>query len=526
MVEGARVGTTFGRYQLLALLGRGGMGEVYRAYDTVKGRTVALKLLPEEYAKTPGYPARFRREAHAAARLQEPHVIPIHDWGEIDGVLYIDMRLVVGSDLRTLLNADGPLPPERALRILAQIAAALDAAHAAGLVHRDVKPENILITGDRDSEFAYLVDFGIASDAQATQLTTAGSIIGTYAYMAPERFDDGPVTGRSDTYSLACVLFETVTGTKPFPASTISGLIKAHLTSPVPRASTTVRTIPAGIDAVIASGMAKDPAQRHASAGQFIRAAHSALTESGPPAAGTIAETLLRPPYAAPVVEPTTIDRVPPDREHQVPLPQQLWPPQSKTSSVVPVMITLLIVGLLAVGGVVGWLAVNQGNAGDTASRDASGGTTAAAVPIEVTPTTTDQHAPAAPPAMTSVSVPAAPAQRMPRFGDLGLSVPMSQPSCDGTGIVVLGSAVTPGQYAEDVQSFLVEHPGASYLRTDQACPSLRQATDDGNPIYAVYKAAGKTEESVCTLVRSSGADAYGKWLDLYTDPTFIISCP
>jgi len=525
MVDRSRAGERFGPYQLQALIARGGMGEVYRAYDTVKGRTVALKLLPGEFAKNPGYPARFRREAHAAARLQEPHVIPIHDWGEIDGLLYIDMRLVEGSDLRTLLTRSGPMPPARAVRIVIQIGAALDAAHAAGLVHRDVKPENILITGERDSEFAYLVDFGIASDALATQLTTAGSIIGTYAYMAPERFDDEPVTGKSDIYSLACVLYEALTGAKPYQASTISGLIKAHLTSPAPRVSTTMQTIPVGFDAVIARGMAKDPADRYASAGQFASAAQSALTHHDRHTARTIAETKLRPATAMPLLEPTTFDPAPPDREHAV--PQHTWPPDlPKPSHLVPVLMTLLIVGLLALGGVVAWLAVNQGNASDASSAPGDS-TTAAAPPAPALPPADNRQAPTAPRAETSVPAPApAPASATARPGDLGLSIPIAQPRCDGTGIVVVGSAITPGQYAEDVQRFLVAHPGSSYLRTDQTCPSLRQATDEGNPIYAVYKAAGNSTDAVCTLVRAQGEDAYGKWLDLNTDPTFIIPCP
>ncbi|WP_037235866.1 serine/threonine-protein kinase [Rhodococcus wratislaviensis] len=524
MVDRSRAGERFGPYQLQALIARGGMGEVYRAYDTIKGRTVALKLLPGEFAKNPGYPARFRREAHAAARLQEPHVIPIHDWGEIDGLLYIDMRLVEGSDLRTLLTRGGPLPPARAVRIVLQIGAALDAAHAAGLVHRDVKPENILITGDQDNEFAYLVDFGIASDALATQLTTAGSIIGTYAYMAPERFDDAPVTGKSDIYSLACVLYESLTGAKPYQASTISGLIKAHLTSPAPRVSTTMRTIPVGFDAVIARGMAKDPADRYASAGQFASAAQSALTHHDRRTAGTIAETTLRPATAPPIIEPTTFDPAPPNREHAV--PQHAWPPhQPKPPHLVPILLTLLIVGLLAVGGVVAWLAVNQGTSSE-ASPAPGASTTTAALAAPALPPVESRPAPTAPSAETPVAAPTPPSPVAARPGDLGLSIPIAQPRCDGTGIVVVGSAITPGQYAEDVQRFLVAHPGSSYLRTDQACPSLRQATDEGNPIYAVYKAAGKSTEAVCTLVRTLGEDAYGKWLDLNTDPTFIIPCP
>ena len=156
---GSRLGTRFGPYELRTLIGVGGMGEVYRAYDTVKERMVAVKVLRAEMAADESYQERFRRESRVAARLQEPHVIPVHDFGDIDGTLYIDMRLVEGASLKDELRANGPLEPRRAASIIAQVAAALDAAHADGLVHRDIKPENVLLTPD---DFAYLVDFGIA----------------------------------------------------------------------------------------------------------------------------------------------------------------------------------------------------------------------------------------------------------------------------------------------------------------------------------------------------------------------------
>ena len=229
---GARVGSVFGPYELRSLIGQGGMGEVYEAYDTGKDRTVALKLLSGALARDPSYQERFRRESRAAARLQEPHVIPIHNWGEIDGVLFIDMRLVHGRDLRAVIREDGPLAPSQAVDVISQIASALDAAHADGLVHRDVKPENILLTAQG---FAYLVDFGIAHSTSDAQLTTQGSAIGSYAYMAPERFDVGHVDGAADTYSLACVLHEALTGEQPFPRGTATQLIKSHVMSPPPR---------------------------------------------------------------------------------------------------------------------------------------------------------------------------------------------------------------------------------------------------------------------------------------------------
>ena len=204
----------FGCYELRSLLGAGGMGEVYRAYDTVKGRAVAIKLLRPEFAADPRFVERFRRESKLAARLQEPHIIPVHDWGEINNVLYIDMRLVEGRSVGDALRADGAFDPSRATSIVTQVAEALDAAHAAGLIHRDIKPDNIVLTS---KDFAYLVDFGIAHHGGDTGLTNVGSAVGSLAYMAPERFtgQGGPGV---DVYALACLLYECLTGRPPFPS--------------------------------------------------------------------------------------------------------------------------------------------------------------------------------------------------------------------------------------------------------------------------------------------------------------------
>ena len=230
----SRVGTDFGQYHLRRLLGKGGMGEVYEAEDTRKDRTVALKVLPATMSNDPVFRKRLQREAHSAGRLQEPHVVPIHDYGEIDGQLYVDMRYIDGTDLRKMLTRYGPLTPARAVAIVRQIASALDAAHESGLVHRDVKPENILITRD---DFAYLVDFGIANASTDEKLTELGTAVGTYAYMAPERFTNGEVTYRADIYALACVLYECLTGGQPFPADSVSVVITAHLMQPIPKPS-------------------------------------------------------------------------------------------------------------------------------------------------------------------------------------------------------------------------------------------------------------------------------------------------
>jgi serine/threonine protein kinase len=304
------VGGTFGKYEISRLLGKGGMGEVYEAYDTDKGRTVALKVLTDQYAQDETFRSRFLRESRAAAILQEPHVIPIHDWGEIDDVLYIDMRLVQGETLHDMLKK-GAIEPERATDIVRQIAAALDAAHAQGLIHRDVKPQNIIVTPD---DFAYLVDFGIAEVKGDTHLTVAGYQVGSFDYMAPERFGDEEATPAVDVYSLACVLYEALTGAKPFPVHSAEQAIGAHLSSPPPRPSAVNSRALPSFDDIIARGMAKHPDDRYGSAGALGRAAKRALSAERP--APPQAETLLAPqhltapasypPFSAQYVSPAT----------------------------------------------------------------------------------------------------------------------------------------------------------------------------------------------------------------------------
>jgi serine/threonine-protein kinase len=291
-----------GAYRLERLLGRGGMGEVYLAYDMVRQRAVALKLLPEQLMADAEFVVRFRREAQIAAQLRDPHVIPIHDFGEIDGRLFIDMRLVEGVDLGVLLAEQGPFAAHRAVDIVAQVAGALDAAHLAGLVHRDVKPSNVLLrSSGQGDDFAYLVDFGLARAVDGTALTASGAMVGTIGYMAPERFLREPVDHRADVYSLACMLYQMVVGRRPFAGNDSAAEpyaeMYAHVHRPVPRPSADRPDLPPGLDQVIARGMAKQPADRYASAGDLASAARDALATPSAavvatPSAGTVADQI------------------------------------------------------------------------------------------------------------------------------------------------------------------------------------------------------------------------------------------
>lgn len=268
----------FGGYRLERLLGRGGMGQVWLAYDDAGTRWVALKLLPTELAADAGYRKRFEREAEVVAKLRDPHIPRIHRFGEIDGRLFIDMEFVEGHDLASKVAA-GKLAPAAAVGIVGQVALALEVAHRAGLVHRDVKPSNIVV---HSSGFTYLIDFGIAHGIGQTAVTTTGLAIGTLAYMAPERFT-GKADARADVYSLGCVLYECLTAARPYGDTDPARQMHAHLMTDPPRAASRNAAVPAALDAVIARAMAKKPADRYSTAGDFAAAAHAAI-DARPPA--------------------------------------------------------------------------------------------------------------------------------------------------------------------------------------------------------------------------------------------------
>ena len=275
-----------------AIAGRGGMGIVYRATQLSLGRPVALKLIAPERAADAGFRERFERESRLAAAIDHPNVIPVYGAGEEAGHLYLVMRYVAGTDLQALLARDRYLEPARAAAIVGQVAAALDAAHAAGLVHRDVKPANVLLGG----EHAYLADFGLTRVAMSDErMTTTGHWLGTVDYMAPEQFEGGAVDARADVYALGCVLYTTLTGETPFPRGTVPATMLAHLGDPPPRPSTSPG-VPEGFDRVIARALAKRPADRYPSAGDLARAAQG--TAEGRPV--TASERMVARGAAAP----------------------------------------------------------------------------------------------------------------------------------------------------------------------------------------------------------------------------------
>jgi hypothetical protein len=304
VAEDLAAGDVFGDFSVEELIGRGGMGLVYRAVQVGLHRKIALKIIAPHLAEDPVFQDRFRREARQAAAIDHPAIIPIYAAGEIEGRLYLAMRYVPGTDLSSLLLAEGHLSPARTFAILAQIAGALDAAHAGGLVHRDVKPANILIErAAAGRERAYLTDFGLVRHTGDTHLTQTGSWLGTVNYMPPEQFQAaGKVDGRADQYSLACVAYEMLTGAPPFPRDSDPQAMFAHLNDPPPQVSQARPELPAEMDAVLARAMAKRPGDRFGSCSAFVSA--FAL------AAGDLrrSETLFDDPVSLPVIAPTVIE--------------------------------------------------------------------------------------------------------------------------------------------------------------------------------------------------------------------------
>ncbi len=272
-------GDTLGGYRIVRLIGRGGMGAVYLADDVRLGRKVALKVLAPETAEIPAVRERFVRESHLAASLDHPNILPIYEAGEAGGQLFIAMRYVPGPDLAGVIARDGPLALERTVSVIGQVASALDAAHAAGLIHRDVKPGNILVApgSQPGTDHAYLADFGLTKHAEYSEaLTRSGQLMGSVGYVAPEQIENRPIDGRVDVYSLGCVLYECLAGSQPYPRDTEMATLYALVQAPPPSLAAVRPELPPTLDAVIAKALAKDPEERYSSAGALAQALASA----------------------------------------------------------------------------------------------------------------------------------------------------------------------------------------------------------------------------------------------------------
>ena len=297
------VGTTFAGYRIEEEVGRGGMGLVYRATEIAADRRVALKVILPEYSADPSFRSRFEREARLAAQLAHPNIIPTFETGEHDGQLFLAMQFLEGVDLDTVIVRESRLHPRHAAPIIAQVAAALDAAHRQGLVHRDVKPANVLLTAGGEGIQAFLTDFGLSKlTSSKSGLTKTGVWVGTVDYSSPEQIQGRSVDARTDVYSLGCLLHQVLSGEVPFPKEREISKIVAHLSEPVPPISQRAPECPENeaLDVIVRRAMAKDPAERYPSAGQLA----VELT--------AVANRTPDPPQLsldAPRVQETTVDR-------------------------------------------------------------------------------------------------------------------------------------------------------------------------------------------------------------------------
>ena len=274
------LGRVVAGYQIQERIGRGGMGLVYRAEHINLRRRAAIKIIAPELAESSGFRERFNREARIAAALQHPNIVTVYDAGEEDGLLYLAMQYIEGSDLASVLRTQGRLRPYRAIDVCRQVASALDAAHAMGLIHRDVKPANVLIEG----RTAFLTDFGLTKrlDGTHAQITRVGDVVGTIHYVAPEQIEGRTVSARSDVYSLGCLLYHCLSGQVPFARETDVAVIYAHLSEEPAKLADVRPDLPEGLDAVVAKAMDKSPDRRFPSCGDMISAARAVLDAAGP----------------------------------------------------------------------------------------------------------------------------------------------------------------------------------------------------------------------------------------------------
>jgi hypothetical protein len=336
------IGSEVAGYRIETVAGRGGMGVVYRAVDLALARPVALKLISDDLASDASFRERFKRESRLAASIRHPNVITVFHAGEEHGRLYIAMDYIEGSDLRQLIAGSTRLHPRLAAGLVSQVAEALDAAHAQTLVHRDVKPANILIAGEGEPYHAYLTDFGLTKyTGSDSAITQTGMVVGTIDYMAPEQIHGAPVDARADVYSLGCVLFEALTGRVPYPRESNVAKMFAHASEPPPSVTAAAPDLAPAFDAVVARAMAKDPAERYLSAGDLGRAALAAAAGTAP----ALAEQSVAAGEAAPHDAGATVPR----RIEAAPTPPPRAPARRRSRLLIAAAAALLAAAAAAV---------------------------------------------------------------------------------------------------------------------------------------------------------------------------------
>jgi serine/threonine protein kinase len=374
------VGVTLGRYEIQRVVASGGMGVVYAARDPQLGRTIALKLLRDDLSADDEFRRRFVRESRSAASLDHPNILPVFDAGEIDGILYIATRLVDARDLRHLLAEEGQLPVDRALSIVSQIASALDFAHTHGMVHRDVKPANILVLpgDDGDPDHAYLIDFGITKQAADPSLTRSGMFIGTPDYVAPEQASGLPVDGRADQYALACVLHHCLVGTPPFGSGGTIDILQAHRFGTLPRVTDDRPDLPESIETALLRALSKDREARFMSCRAFVAAARAGtgLDSYATPRPQPTGSLVPRPTVSTPRAVPVSSAAPPP-------------PPRPPGRKRVPsIAIAAVALALLAAGGVAAGMLLGHSD-DETSGSDPVGSTSTPSTTTNVGRTTT-----------------------------------------------------------------------------------------------------------------------------------------
>jgi tRNA A-37 threonylcarbamoyl transferase component Bud32/type II secretory pathway pseudopilin PulG len=383
-----KIGSEFGGYRLESLIGHGGMSIVYRARSLSLDRIVALKLLSPQLSDDEAFRERFLRESRMAAALDHPNVIPIFEAGEADGVFFIAMRYVDGLDLKTLLKREGPLPLDRTASIIGQVASALGAAHAKGLVHRDVKPANILIAsgyGPEDDDHVYLSDFGVVKHGASRPLTQTGMFVGTAEYASPEQIEGKELDGRADVYALGCVLYECLTGDPAYDKDSEVALMYAHLLEPPPQAAEKRPDLPPAVDVVVAKGMAKQRDDRYDTPRDLAVALREAAglvpgTSAGATQLAGAGETVLAagaagapPPGAPPTTASVPPAGAPAQQAAQAPPPAAAGPPAAGGGmSGRAKLIAAIVAAVVVIGAAVAAVIVLTGGSDSNSSSGAS----------------------------------------------------------------------------------------------------------------------------------------------------------